>query len=305
MQPQAGLGRHGGIGFELVLSFAVPQGVLEAETALPAFLKRVKEKEEAKATTRKVTVQEIPDVQGRAPSHAAPLQVTPQGRNSKRIAGHEPQAIPQERISEQIGGGKVPRVIPPRRISERIQKPIVDGPVQGTPQTRTSERIQEQTVDVPGQGIPQKRISERIQEQIVEVPGLQSIPQKRISKRIEEQIVDDSGLHDIPQERISERIEGRIGGNPSTSSTAAAPLKSAEWLGDRGFRTFSPDKKSATSTRQSSANMLSHSSSWTPAAYQRGIEVDEWEDAYLTRHLGPDWQDRLRRGEFRRGEDRW
>ena len=28
VQPQAGLGRHGGIGFELVLSFAVPQGGL-------------------------------------------------------------------------------------------------------------------------------------------------------------------------------------------------------------------------------------------------------------------------------------
>ena len=198
-----GLGRHGGIGFEPVLSFAVPQGFQEAETALHAFLKGEKEKEESKAKekekamTRKVTVQEIAEVQGAAPSRAVP----PQERNSKRIAGQEPQVIPQERTSEQIGGGKVPRVIPPRRISERIQ------------------------------------------EQTVEVPGLQSIPQKRISKRIEEQIVDNSGLHDIPQERISERIEGRIGGNPSTSSSAAAALNSAEWLGDGDFRTFSPHKK--------------------------------------------------------------
>ena len=198
--PQAGLGRHGGIGYELVLSFAVPQGLLEAETALPAFLKREKEKEEAKekekAMTRNVTVQEIPEVQGGVPSRV----VTPQGRNSKRIAGQEPQAIPQERISEQIGG-KVPRVIPPRRISERIE------------------------------------------EQTVEVPGLQTIPQKRISKRIVEQNVDVSELHDIPQERISERIEGRIGGFLSTSSPAAVPLDTAEWLGDRGFSHFPRAKK--------------------------------------------------------------
>ena len=221
--PQAGVGRHGGIGYELVLSSTVPQGFQEAETALHVFLKMVKEREEAKAkekekaAARKVTVQEILEVQGEAPSRTVP----PQKRNSKRIAGQEPQAIPQERISEQIGGGKVPRVIPPRRISERIQKPIVDVPGQDTPQARTSERIHGQIVDVPGQ----------------------SFPQKQTSKRIEEQIVDNSGLHDITQERISERIEGRIEGNPSTSSSAAAALNSAEWLGDRGFRTFSPHKK--------------------------------------------------------------
>ena len=132
---------------------------------------------------------------------------------------------------------------------------------------------------------------------------MQVIPQKRISKRIVEQNVDDSELHDIPQERISERIEGRIGGFLSTSSSAAVPLDTAEWLGDRGFRTFSLGKKSATSTRQSSANMLSHSSSWTPAPYQEEelrLEVDEWSEEYLSRHLGPDWRERARRGEFGR-----
>ena len=197
----------------------------------------------------------------------------------KRIAGQVLQAIPQERISERIGG-KVPRVIPPGRISKRIQKQIVD---------------------FPGQSTPQKRISERIQEQTVEVPGLQSIPQKRISKRIVEQNVDDSELHDIPQERISERIEGHIVGNLSTSSSAAVPLNTAEWLGDRGFRTFYPGKKSATSTCQSSANMLSHSSSWMPAPYQEEElrhEVGEWHEEYIQRHLGPDWRGRGRRGEF-------
>ena len=40
--PQVGLGRHGGIGYELVLASALPQGYQEAETSLPAFLKREK-----------------------------------------------------------------------------------------------------------------------------------------------------------------------------------------------------------------------------------------------------------------------
>ena len=100
-----------------------------------------------------------------------------------------------------------------------------------------------------------------------------------------EQNVDDS-VHDIPQERISERIEGHIEG---TSSSAAVPL-----VGDWGFRTFSPDKKSATSAPQSSANMLSHSSPWTPTHHQ----VEELRNEYLTRQLGPDWLERARRGEF-------
>ena len=273
VQPQTGLGRHGGIGFELVLSFAVPQGVWEAETALHAFLKGKKEKEEAKeqekkkAMTRKVTVQAIPEVQGGASSRAAPHQ-------------------------ERMGGGKVPRVIPPRRISERIHEQIVDVPGLNTPQMHISKRIEEQIVEVPRlHGIPQERISEHIVEQNVDDSVPQVIPQKRISERIVEQNADEPGLHGIPQERISERIKGQIGGNPSTSSSAAATLNSAEWLGDRGFRTFSPDQKSATSTRQSSANMLSHSSSWTPAPYQEEelpLEVDEWHEAWLTRHLGPD-----------------
>ena len=139
----------------------------------------------------------------------------------------------------------------------------------------------EQIVEVPKlHDIPRKPTSKRIVEQNVEVPRLHDIPRKRISKQIVEQNVDDPGLQGIPQERISERIEGRIGGNPSTSSSAAAALNSAKWLGDGVFRTFSPDKKSAKSTRQSSANMLSHSSPWTPEAYeaeQRKIRVEGWE----------------------------
>ena len=110
--PQVGLERHGGIGYELVLSSTVPQGVQEAETDLHVFLKMVeewekaKEQEKEKAVARKVTVQAIPEVQIGASSHAAP---------------------PQERK----GGGKVPRVIPPRQTSERIHEQSVDGPGRG------------------------------------------------------------------------------------------------------------------------------------------------------------------------------
>ena len=44
----------------------------------------------------------------------------------------------------------------------------------------------------------------------------------------------------ILQERISERIEGHI---ESTSRSSAVQLDTAEWLGDRGFRTFYRAKK--------------------------------------------------------------
>ena len=285
--PQVGLERHGGIGYELVLARAVPQGVWEAETALNAFLKGEKEKEEAKeknkAMTRKVAVQANPEVQGGVSSRAAP---------------------PEERM----GGGKVPRVIPPRRISERIHEQIVVFPGLNTPQKQISKRIEEQIVEVPWlHGISQERISEHIVEQIVDDSVPQVIPQKRISKRFVEQNTDEPGLHGIPQERISERIKGRIGGNPSTSSSAAAALNSAKWLGDGGFRTFSPGKKSATTRCESSAALGAHSSSWTPAPYQEEELRHEEEvrhDQYIASLLGPDWRERALRGDFGRGEGR-
>ena len=161
-------------------------------------------------------------------------------------------------------GGKEPRVIPPRRISERIEQQIADVSVQGTPQTRTSERIQEQTV-VPGlQSIPQKRTSKRIVEQNADVSEPQVIPQKRISKRTVEQNADDSVPQVIPQKRISERIvkqnvddsvqivpqertSEQIQGHGTREAALQAPqlfqLDTAEWLGDRGFRTFPRPKK--------------------------------------------------------------
>ena len=53
-----------------------------------------------------------------------------------------------------------------------------------------------------------------------------------------------------------------------TSSSSAAALGAAECPNDGVFRTFPRKKKSATSGRESSANLVSHSSSWPPAAYE-------------------------------------
>ena len=112
-------------------------------------------------------------------------------------------------------------------------------------QERISKRIHTQTVDVPlPPVIPQERTSERIVEQIVPAP--QVIPQKRASKRIAEQIVD-AGM--------------------GTSSSSAATLGAAECPYDRVFRTLPRKKKSATSRPESSANLVSHSTSWPSAAY--------------------------------------
>ena len=173
---------------------------------------------------------------------------------------------------------------------------IVDVPVHGPPQAQTSERIQEQTA-VPGlQSIPQKRTSKRIVEWNVDVSELQVIPQKRIPKRIVEQIADDSVQQVIPQKRISERIvkqnvdefmqvipqeqnseriQGHVYEGGSTSSSAAVQLDTAEWLGDRGFRTFSPAQKSATNRPESSAALGAEPSSWPPAAYAESMAFDE------------------------------
>ena len=54
VRPQARLGRHGGIGYELVLSTDVPQGALEEEVVAPGFLRgmledEVEEKDQRKA----------------------------------------------------------------------------------------------------------------------------------------------------------------------------------------------------------------------------------------------------------------
>ena len=259
VQPQVGLERQGGIGFELVLSTAVPQQGVELDVKrlleakllsdwlegklTRADLEGVEEaKEKEKVMNRKVTVQETPVVQGGAPSRVA----IPQGRNSERV------------------GGKVPRVIPPRRISERIKMQIDDVPGQGSPQTRTSERIQEQTVFPGLQSIPQKRTSKRIVEQNADVSEPQVIPQKRISKRTAEQNAEDSVpqvipqkriseriveqnvdefMQIIPQERTSERIQGHVHEGDSTSSSAAVSLDTAEWLGIGVFALFPRPKK--------------------------------------------------------------
>ena len=148
--PQAGLGRQGGVGYELVLANAVPQlGVeLDAEQHLVARVVSLWSlgvpvdrllQEAMSGKKDRVELEEKEEVREKEKAKTRVTQVT---------------AAALERV-----GGKVPRVIPPRRISERIEQQIADVSVQGTAQTRTSERIQEQTV----------------------VPGLQSIPQKRTS----------------------------------------------------------------------------------------------------------------------------
>ena len=115
------------------------------------------------------------------------------------------------------------------------------------------------------QGIPQERISERIVEQIVPLP--QVLPQERTPERIVEQIVPAPQV--IPQKRISERIlEPTIDEGRGTSSSSAVTLDAAECSNDGVFSHFSLRKKSAKIGRESSANLVSHSSSWPPAAYQ-------------------------------------
>ena len=161
------------------------------------------------------------------------------------------QAIPE--VQGGASSRAVPQVIPPGRISKRIVEQIAE--------------------DSVPQVIPQKRISKRIVEQNVN-EFVQVIPQERISERIVEQNVNEF-VQVIPQERISERIEGRIGGNPSTLSSAAAALNSAKWLGDGDFRTFSLGKKSATTRCESSPGLGAHPSSWTSEAYAEPMAFDE------------------------------
>ena len=143
--PQPGDIRHGGIGYELVLSTTVPR-VMEDEAwdlGVLIFLEAMKE--EADEKEEKETGKE------------------------KQKGGAQvnlPRWI-SERIMELFA--PVPKVIPPRRISERIQQQNVAVPEQCTPQKRISERIEELTVEVPGQVIPQKRIPKRTAEQIIDV----------------------------------------------------------------------------------------------------------------------------------------
>ena len=281
--PQPGDRRHGGIGYELVLSTAVPR-VMEDEgwdRGVLVMLKGMKELADEKE----------------------------EKETGKKKGGKAARVIPLRWISENIVEQivPVPQAISPRRISERIQKQNVEVPGQGK---RTSERIEEQTVEFPvARSIPKERIPERIEEQIVESPVVRSIPQKRISQRIEAQTVDVRRAKGIHQERISERIKEQIiedsgtipqerisgqkvdipvpctpalarGGN---SSSAAAPLNSVEWLGNGFFRTFSPEEKSATTRRESSAPLGAHSSSWTPAAYElkEASEEEEGPDRWI------------------------
>ena len=295
--PQAGLGRHGGVGYELVLANAVPQlGVeLDAKQHLVArvvslWSQGVPEdwllQEALSGNKDRVELEEKDEVREKEKAKTRVTEVT---------------AAAPERKS-----GKETRVIPPRRISERIEQQIADVPVQRSPQTRTSERIQEQTV-VPGlQSIPQKLTSKRIVAQNADVSEPQVIPQKRISKRTVEQNAEDSVPQVIPQKRISERIveqnvddSVQIIPQERTLERIQAPHMSSWTLRSGwgiGFSHFSPSKKSATSTPQSSANLLSHSSSWPPAPYGQGqpskgeIEYIKYGGSWWGRRWDPERQ---------------
>ena len=99
----------------------------------------------------------------------------------------------------------------------------------------------------------------------------------------------DEFMQVIPQERFSERMEGHIEG---TSSSAAVPLDTAECAGDRGFRTFSPAQKSATTRPEFSAPLGAQSSSWAPTAYElEHLVREEGEDDsnWFTDEFGRNW----------------
>ena len=291
--PQVEMERHGGIGYELVLSLAMPQAgdevrdILLVATSQQLEERREleeKEKEKEKAKTRNKI---IPEVRGAVPSRVGggkvPRVIPPKGI-SERIKQQivdvpvhgTPQARSSERIVEQNVEFSEPQVIPQKRISKRIVEQIADDPVQQViPQKRISQRIVKQSVDDPvPQIIPQKRISERIVKQSVDDPVPQIIPQKRISERIVKQNVDEV-TQVIPRERNSERIQGHVYEGGSTSSSAAVPLDTAECAGDRGFRTFSPAQKSATERPESSAALGAEPSSRPPAAYAESMAFDE------------------------------
>ena len=194
--PQAGLERHGGIGYELVLANAVPQLGVELDTE-QFLVARVVSLWSQGMPMDKMLQEALSGEKDRVE-----LEEKEEEREKEK-AKTKTRITQVTAVASERKIGKGPRVIPPRRISERIERQIDDVPGQGTPLTRTSERIQEQTV-VPGlQSIPQKRTSKRIVEQNADVSEPQVIPQKRISKRTVEQNAEDSV---IPQKRISERI---------------------------------------------------------------------------------------------------
>ena len=242
------------------------------------------DEEEAPAASRPAPVEEVQPL-GRDGRHCGSsyelvldatvpqlgVEVDVPGKFTTELAGRLRAFLQALDPGEGGGGGQgiaqeIPEVQVPRR--RRVKQRTVrfeDVPVPHVPQERISERIQEQIVDaLESQGIPQKRISKRIVDQIVPLP--QDIPQERTSERIVEQIVPAPQV--IPQKRTSKRIaEQVVDAGMGTSSSSAAALGAAECPNDGVFRTFPRKKKSATSGPESSANLVSHSSSWPSAAY--------------------------------------
>ena len=123
----------------------------------------------------------------------------------------------------------------------------------------------EQMVDVPVPESSSSGASERIVEQMMAVPVRRRAPSVD-SERIAVQVVD------VPVARSSPSRRAQV--QQSTGSSAAA-LDASEGRKYGVFRTFSPGRKSARSMRRSTADLLRHTSSWTPAAYEDG-ERDWW-----------------------------
>ena len=138
--------------------------------------------------------------------------------------------------------------------SERVQQHTSEQIV-NRPRVRISERVVEQTVDIPAPS--GGRISERIVEQM-------GHSRARIPERIVEQTVDILRSSGRFSERIAEQIVDVVPGSPGggTPCAAAAASAAAQCTDDGFCRAFSR-RKSANIGRQSSANLLSHSSPTT------------------------------------------
>ena len=264
-QSRAGDGRHCGSGYELVLDATVPPMRKEDDDVLG----EVELQRNIKLISCWI---------------------------DNRLAARDPGGGGRQVIAQVIPEVQVPRL---RRVQQRTVQ-VEDDPVPHVPLERISERTQEQIGDPwESQTIPQKRTSKRIVEQTVDVPLL-TIPQKRTSKRILEQTVDVP-LQSIPQERISERIEEQIIDDPGparggTLHAAAAASAAAECPDDGVFRTFPRKGKSATTRCESSANLVSHSSSSSHTAH----EYEYFDDGPSLVEATLSWQDqRHSKEEFR------
>ena len=172
----------------------------------------------------------------------------------------EVQVLPQARVDSLHDAQKqeIVREFPELQVfhaQDTIAEQMVGVPVPGRSSLDLTGRIVEQVVNVPvfrGQvqeqviapAIPEVQALAPVQEQVnvLEIPGVQAFPG---FERVQQRTVEHSGT-------LAHTRSG-------TSSSSGAGLNPGESAGDGVFRTFPRPKKSAKVTRQSSANLLSHS----------------------------------------------